>query len=150
MLCNEPFEWWQTGAPEGRHTIVSRLSNIEYWRQQCAFWFPQKTYDIADENASAETVNRRTGGWSVTNTTRLMQANGEWDPWRDATVSSIFRPGGPQESTPDNPVRVTPHGTHCSDLYQQNWNSNAGVEAVAAQAVAQMQIWVDEFKAGRK
>ena len=53
MLCNEPFEWWQTGAPEGRHTIVSRLSNVEYWRQQCAFWFPQKTYDIADENASA-------------------------------------------------------------------------------------------------
>ena len=147
LLCNEPFEWWQNGAPPGHPSLVSRLVDVDYWRLQCAYWFPEKTYDIATDGASAATVNQRTGGWAVTNTTRLMQANGEWDPWRDATVSSVFRPGGPQPGTPDNPVHVIPHGTHCSDLYLQNWDANAGLRAIVEEEVAQIQTWVGEFRA---
>ena len=35
MLCNEPFGYWQDGAPEGRPTLVSRLVNEKYWIRQC-------------------------------------------------------------------------------------------------------------------
>jgi hypothetical protein len=74
-----------------------------------------------------------------------MMANGQWDPWRDSTLSSIFRPGGPAQSTPELPIRVTPHGTHCSDLYGQNWAVNPGVKAIADAEVANIQQWVSEF-----
>lgn len=147
MLCNEPFEYWQDGAPEGQTTIVSRLSNESYWRSLCPFFFPEPDYGIA-QGKSAEDVNDYTGGWFVTNTTRLMYANGQWDPWRDVTVSSIFRPGGPLESTPELPVRVLSHGTHCSDLYGENWDVNDNARALADAEVANMQKWIDEFYVG--
>jgi len=145
MLCNEPFEYWQDGAPQGQPTIVSRLVNKAYWRSQCPLWFPEMTYGIA-KGKSAATVNAHTGGWFEHNTQRLMFANGEWDPWRDSTVSSINRPGGPQKSTPQFPVRVVEHGTHCSDLYGQNWAVNPGVKAIADAEVENMKQWVSEFK----
>ncbi|KAI1080058.1 peptidase S28 [Whalleya microplaca] len=144
MLCNEPFEYWQDGAPIDRPTIVSRLSNVEYWRSQCPLWFPGTEYGIA-KGKSAEDVNKYTGGWSDVNVTRLMMTNGQWDPWRDSTLSSIFRPGGPKESTPEFPIRVVKEGTHCSDLYGQNWAVNPGVKALADEEVANMATWVQEF-----
>ncbi len=74
-----------------------------------------------------------------------MFANGALDPWRDATVSSKFRPGGPKESTPELPVRVIPGGVHCSDLYGQNWAVNAELKSIVDEEVANMQEWVNEF-----
>ncbi|KAB5525675.1 peptidase S28 [Coniochaeta sp. 2T2.1] len=148
MLCNEPFEWWQDATPADRPSFVSRLINPDYWRSQCPFWFPESEggYGLA-RGRTAEEVNAYTSGWFVdaANTTRLMMTNGEWDPWRDATLSSKFRPGGPKESTPELPVRVIPHGTHCSDLYGQNWGVNAELKAIVDEEVANMQEWVGEF-----
>ncbi|CAJ2507165.1 Uu.00g083510.m01.CDS01 [Anthostomella pinea] len=146
MLCNEPFEYWQDGAPLDRPTLVSRLINIDYWRAQCPLWFPKPGYGIA-RGESAEDVNAYTGGWfeDQSNVTRLMMTNGQWDPWRDSTLSSISRPGGPKESTPDFPIRVVEHGTHCSDFYGQNWAVNPGVKAIADDVVANMAEWVKEF-----
>jgi hypothetical protein len=146
MLCNEPFEYWQDGAPADRPSIVSRLVNVEYWRSQCPLWFPGLKYGVA-AGKDADDVNAYTGGWfeDETNVTRLMMTNGEWDPWRDSTLSSIFRPGGPKESTPELPIRVVPHGTHCSDFYGQNWAVNAGVKKIADDAVANLKVWVSEF-----
>jgi len=106
--------------------------------------FPELVTGIA-AGESAENVNRYSGGWSVTNTTRLMYANGQYDPWKDATVSSDFRPGGPLQSTPELPVYLIPGGFHCSDYYQQNWQVNAGVLEIAQKETAQVAQWVDEF-----
>ncbi|KAI1399038.1 peptidase S28, partial [Hypoxylon fuscum] len=144
MLCNEPFEYWQDGAPKDRPSIVSRLANKDYWRSQCPLWFPELEYGIA-KGKSAEDVNKYTGGWFETNTTRLLMTNGEWDPWLYATLSSPSRPGGPLESTAALPVRVVEKGTHCSDLYGQNWAVNPGVKAIADEEVANMAAWVQEF-----
>ncbi|KAI1338737.1 peptidase S28 [Xylariaceae sp. FL0016] len=146
MLCNEPFEYWQDGAPADRPSIVSRLVDADYWRSQCPLWFPEPEYGIA-KGKTAEDVNEYTGGWfeSSSNVTRLMMTNGEWDPWRDATLSSTFRPGGPKESTEEFPIRVLEHGTHCSDLYGQNWAVNADAKAIADEEVANMADWVQEF-----
>ncbi|KAI0002342.1 peptidase S28 [Xylariaceae sp. FL0662B] len=145
MLCNEPFEYWQDGAPRGRPSIVSRLVDKAYWRSQCPLWFPEPAYGLG-EGRDARDVNRYTGGWSdAVNVTRLMMTNGQWDPWRDSTLSSKFRPGGPKQSTPELPIRVVEEGTHCSDLYGQNWDVNPGVKAIADEEVANMAVWVQEY-----
>ena len=39
--CNEPFGYWQDGAPEDRPTIVSRLVTADYWIRQCGLYFPE-------------------------------------------------------------------------------------------------------------
>ncbi|EAA29065.1 hypothetical protein GE21DRAFT_9703 [Neurospora crassa] len=149
FLCNEPFEWWQDGAPLGRPSIVSRLVDADYWRKQCPLWFPAEkgsnaTYGIK-QGKRAEDVNKWTGGWKHTNGTRIMQANGSLDPWRDVTLSSKFRPGGPFKGNKNHQVRVIEGGTHCSDFYGPNWSANEGIKKVAEEEVAQMGQWVADF-----
>lgn len=149
LLCNEPFMYWQTGAPEGTPTLVSRLVDFDYMQGQCALYFPEDEGYTFGSNSrigrSPDDVNTYTGGWSVTNTTRLIWANGQFDPWRDATVSSDFRPGGPLVSTPDAPVNVIPGGIHCSDLIYSNALANAGVMAIVNDEIATIKSWVEEF-----
>ena len=146
MLCNEPFEWWQTGAPAGMPSFVSRTVDVAYFRKQCAIMFGDGAYGLATGD-SVERLNAATGGWDHTATNgRLMYANGQYDPWLDATVSATAgRPEGPLASTPELPVRVIPGGVHCSDLYGQNWAVNAEVKAIAEAEVEQMAGWVQEF-----
>ncbi len=141
------FKYWQNGAPEGIPTLVSRLVNNAYWERQCALFFPEDdgyTYGIA-EGRSTDQVNAYTHGWDLTNTTRLMWANGEFDPWKDTTVSSDFRPGGPLPSTTEVPVHVIPGGIHCSDLLVRNGQANKGVMDIINDEVSIMKKWVQEY-----
>lgn len=140
ILCNEPLNYWQDGAPEGRPTIVSRLVTAEYWERQCALFFPPTdgySYGQA-EGLTVTDVNEWSQGWDITNTTRLTWTNGEFDPWRTASVSSGYRPGGALKSTAEAPVNITPQGVHCYDLILKNGVNNAGVQAVIDTEVAQM------------
>ncbi|KAI9927094.1 hypothetical protein MW887_003477 [Aspergillus wentii] len=148
FLCNEPFFWWQDGAPENVSTIVPRTVDAAYWQRQCSLFFPETNgykYGSA-KNKTASTVNDWTDGWFLTkNTTRLIWTNGQYDPWRDSGVSSAFRPGGPLVSTPNEPVQIIPGGFHCSDLYIKDATANAGVKKVVDTEVAQIKAWVDEY-----
>jgi len=148
MLCNEPFGYWQDGAPINRPTIVSRLVNAEYWVRQCSLFFPpgpeSQTFGIAKGKTEAE-ENAYTGGWFIDNSTRLIYANGGYDPWREATVSSELRPGGPLQSTAAVPVNVVSSGFHTSDLITKNGQVNAGCQAVITAEVNQLAEWVAEF-----
>ncbi|KAK2023603.1 serine carboxypeptidase S28 [Colletotrichum zoysiae] len=151
LLCNEPFFYWQVGAPEDRPTIVSRLVTPEYYQRQCSLFFPQQgEYTFAsNKGKTADDVNSQTSGWSFTNTTRLVWANGEFDPWRSASVSSELRPGGPLQSRPGAPVELIPGSRHCNDLLIKNAEVNADVKAAVTAEVAQLKTWVDEFYAGK-
>ena len=148
MICNEPFGYWQDGAPTNRSTIVSRLVTAEYWIRQCGLFFPPgpegQTYGIAAGKTEAE-VNTYDGGWYIDNSTRLIYANGGFDPWREATVSSELRPGGPLESTAAVPVNIVPGGFHTSDLVTENGVVNAGCLAVIDEEVNQLAAWVAEY-----
>jgi hypothetical protein len=147
MLCNEPFGYWQDGAPKGVPTIVSRLVTADYWSSQCSLYFPKDgkyTYAYAKGKKAAD-VNRYTGGWSEGGQKRLMWTNGEFDPWRTSTVSSEFRPGGPLKSTKQVPLAMVPKGIHCSDFRTANGDANAGVKAIQNQEVAQIAAWVKEW-----
>ncbi|GIC84418.1 putative serine peptidase [Aspergillus udagawae] len=152
FTCNEPFFYWQDGAPKDEFTIVSRLVSAEYWQRQCSLYFPELngyTYGSA-KGKTAGDVNKWTKGWDLTNTTRLIWTNGQFDPWRDSGVSSKFRPGGPLQSTEKAPVQVIPGGFHCSDLRLRNGAVNAGVQKVIDNEVAQIKAWVAEYPKHQK
>lgn len=152
MTCNEPFGYWQDGAPADRPSIVSRLVDRAYWERQCALFFPPSpsgtTYGIA-AGKTFEALNQYTGGWFIDNTTRLVYVNGEFDPWREASVSSEFRPGGPLQSSEKVPVNVVPGGFHTSDLVTRNGLVNAECQAVIDKGVAIIETWVGEWKSGK-
>lgn len=150
MTCNEPFGYWQDGAPADRPTIVSRLVTAEYWIRQCGLYFPPEdgqTYGIAKGKTEAE-VNAYDGGWYIDNSTRLIYGNGGFDPWREATVSSDLRPDGPLQSTAAVPVNIVPGGFHTSDLITANGVANAGCQAVIDKEVTQLAEWVAEYPRG--
>ena len=158
MTCNEPFSYWQTGAPEGHPTLVSRLVDTEWWIRQCGVYFPPgpngETYGIANGRTEAE-ENTYTGGWDIGanpsyDTTRLLYVNGGYDPWREASVSSEFRPGGPLESTEQTPVLIVPGGFHVSDMVTENGDVNAGVKKVQDQEIKQLADWVGEWSKRRR
>ena len=89
--------------------------------------------------------NAYTGGWDITNTTRLIWTNGQHDPWRESGVSSDYRPGGPLASTAQAPLQIIPDGFHCSDLILLNGEVNAGVQTVIDNEIQQIKEWVDEY-----
>ncbi|KAI2465384.1 endoprotease endo-Pro [Annulohypoxylon bovei var. microspora] len=151
MTCNDPYFWWQTGAPANRPTLMSRLTNASYWQRQCALNFPRDgayTYASAAGRTAAD-VNAHTRGWALPDHldagSRVLFVNGEFDPWRAASVASEFRPGGPLVSSPDVPSFVVPGGRHCSDLFVGNGLVNPGVKKVQDEIVKQMAVWTAEF-----
>jgi hypothetical protein len=148
LTCNEPFGYWQDSAPEGRASIVSRQVTRAYWERQCSLFFPEEdghTYGIA-AGKTFDTVNQYTGGWFIDNSTRLLYNNGGYDPWREASVSSEFRPGGPLQGTDNVPVNVVPGGFHTSDLVTMNGVVNAGCQAVIDKGIEIITNWVGEWK----
>lgn len=73
----------------------------------------------------------------------MSNINSEFDPWRNAGVSSEFRPGGPAASTPEMPIFIVPDGIHVQDLYMND--VTPGILAIRVQEVAQMSSWVAEY-----
>ncbi|EAQ84476.1 hypothetical protein CHGG_08490 [Chaetomium globosum CBS 148.51] len=123
---------------------VNRPMELDALQRACPLHFPEGGYGL-ESGKRAKDVNRWTGGWDVTNTTRAMHTNGQHDPWRDATLSSAFRPGGPVHSSKQLPVRLVKGGVHCSDMYGPNWDANEDVKRLALDAAAEMKGWVGEW-----
>lgn len=138
MLCNEAFGFWQTGAPAGQDSLVSRVVTADYYQQQCNFYFPGVQFGLTEDAHNAKYM-----GWDVKGTTRVMFSSGEFDPWRSAGVSSEFRPGGPMVSTFDIPVFIVPGGVHTQDLSMPNITPE--IAALQVLEVAQMKRWIGEF-----
>lgn len=150
MTCNDPFFYYQTGAPVDQSTVFSRLANAEYWQRQCELFFPHEgkyTYGSALGKTAAD-INTHTRGWQLpdylNSISRLLWVNGEYDPWRSASVASEFRPGGPLASTIDVPSILIPGSRHCNDLRVRN-AVNQDIKKAQADIVAQMTNWTNEF-----
>jgi len=110
-------------------------------------WFPPENGHTFGLNATAtyDTTNDFTGGWfRTTDSTRLI-VSGTNDPWRTSQVVSPLRPGGPQPSTPAQPVLDVPGGFHTTDLITENGAVNPGCATVQAQVVKQITTWVGEY-----
>ncbi len=90
-------------------------------------------------------LNAHTKGWFLENTKRLMWVNGEFDPWRSASMASEFRPGGPIQPTPQAPSILIPGARHCNDLRITNAAANEDVRKTQKAVVKQMADWTNEF-----
>ncbi|KEY70524.1 hypothetical protein S7711_02687 [Stachybotrys chartarum IBT 7711] len=146
QTCNDPFFYYQTGAPKGKPTVFSRLVGPEYYQRQCELLFPREgifTY-ASNVGKTAADINAHTGGWFHTRTTRLITTNGEFDPWRSASVSSVFRPGGPFKGNPKAPVILIDGARHCNDLTLRN-AVHPPVAAAQKVLLEQITAWVGEF-----
>ncbi|QUC15853.1 uncharacterized protein UV8b_00094 [Ustilaginoidea virens] len=144
LLCNEPLEWAQVSGPQDAFRLVSKFFNLDYRRQQCRDRFPGRVG--LDAGRTVERFNEWTGGWdAVGNTTRLMWVNGQHDPWRSASVSSDYRPGGPLRSTEEAPVWVLPGAAHCNDFNMANAEASAEGGKVMGEVLETMRRWVGEF-----
>lgn len=148
FLCNEPFEWWQTYAQADTTGLIPKLYNTPAAiKEQCADVYPDTngyTYGLK-KGATVDRVNKHTGGWDKVNTKRLMWINGEFDPWRAATVSALDRPGGPLKSTTDAPVYLIPGAAHCNDFNPYNANANPAAKKIFDGMVNNIVKWVNEF-----
>ncbi|CEJ92884.1 hypothetical protein VHEMI08511 [[Torrubiella] hemipterigena] len=148
LLCNEPFGWWQAYAKEDTTGLIPKaFTTAESISESCASMFPDEngfSYGLK-LGRTEDQVNQKTGGWNHVNTKRLMWINGEFDPWRPATVSSVYRPGGPLESTKDAPVYLIPGAAHCNDFYPANGNYNAVARKIFDDMVQNVVTWVNEF-----
>ncbi|KAI0153177.1 endoprotease endo-Pro [Xylariaceae sp. FL1272] len=151
MTCNEPLFYYQTGAPATRQTMFSRLVDAQYYQRQCELFFPKEgnyTYASA-EGRTEDDVNKLTKGWDLPNVlgnkSRIIWVNGEFDPWRSASVASEFRTGSPVVSTPDEPYVLIPEARHCNDLRKRNGDASWNVAIAQGYVTSQMSTWADEF-----
>ncbi|RKF75261.1 putative extracellular serine carboxypeptidase [Golovinomyces cichoracearum] len=145
MLCNEPFSYWQDGAPQTRPSLVSRLVDSDYWQRQCPLFFPPEDDYTLRPGQTVNDVNKYTKGWDLTEAKRLIWINGQYDPWKTSGMSSEFRPGGPFQGNTEQPIQVIPDGIHCSDLRISNAEANAGVKKVVEFEIQQISTWIAEF-----
>lgn len=74
LTCNA-VGFWQTGAPSGWPTIVSRLVTPAWYQRQCALVFPE-AFSTTQTVDPAVAVNAEFKGWDV-NMNRLFFANGK-------------------------------------------------------------------------
>ncbi|KAK4224671.1 putative serine protease EDA2 [Podospora fimiseda] len=144
LLCNEPFGWWQGGAPPEVTSLISRAVNVEYLESICHRLFPQQGTAQVNTWKIPESINLFTDGWHI-NTTRVLFVDGEFDPWRSASISSDFRDDGPFQSTTKQPVLIVKGGRHGYDLDAWIGERVEEIGSVQRQAVTQMVKWVQQF-----
>ncbi|KAI5118441.1 hypothetical protein M0805_000575 [Coniferiporia weirii] len=142
IVCNQ-VGFFQDGAPTGTPTVASRLIQPIYDERQCTYWFPEK---FSKPTApSVDALNEAYGGWDQT-VDRLFFANGQRDPWRDATVSSDFHT---RQSTSAQPIAVG-NGYHCSDLITSAGVVDSTILAVQQEALSYMKTWLKTWEPSAK
>ncbi|KAI0725259.1 peptidase S28 [Fomitopsis betulina] len=139
IVCNE-MGFFQDGAPEDVPTVVSRLVNASYWERQCVLMFPEAFSEPPTPRANE--TNKVYEGWFV-QADRLFFANGQNDPWRDATVSAD---GTSFPSTALQPITLG-DGFHCSDLSLANAEVDKTIAAIQAIGLASMKDWLTVWEA---
>lgn len=85
-------------------------------------------------------TNSAYAGWDVREE-RLFFANGQKDPWREATMSAS---GLNVASTPEQPIMIG-DGIHCSDLGTSSGTADPTVRAVQQGALQSMATWLADW-----
>ncbi|KAJ3558315.1 hypothetical protein NM688_g1003 [Phlebia brevispora] len=142
ITCNE-VGWFQDGAPTDEPTLVSRLIQPVYDERQCNLWFPDAFTGTPTPNATG--INTLYKGWNL-QAENLFFANGQRDPWRDATVSAD---GITIESTSSQMIGLS-DGFHCSDLITANGGADSTILAVQQQGLAALNSWLQGGKTAKR
>ncbi|OBZ65442.1 putative serine protease K12H4.7 [Grifola frondosa] len=135
LVCNQ-FGFFYDGPPAGQPAIVSRLVQPAYDERHCAYMFPG-AFNSSTPTPNATGTIAAYGGWNIS-VDRLMFANGQRDPWLEATV-------GAAGTLAAKTTGLTPHalsdGFHCSDLLTRS-NVDPSIKNVQANATMFMVQWI--------
>ncbi|KAG6830155.1 hypothetical protein H0H87_008998 [Tephrocybe sp. NHM501043] len=142
IVCNE-VGYLQEGAPPHHPTLVTRLVQPAYDLRQCQFMFPE-AFPQPPKTAIKKT-NKNYKGWNV-RLNRLFFANGQRDPWKDATVSATRHT---VQSTDQQPIYIG-EGFHCSDLKTASGKVDPSINAVQAAALRYFRTWLSQWKPNPK
>ncbi|KAG8951545.1 hypothetical protein FRC00_007211, partial [Tulasnella sp. 408] len=140
LLCTE-LGWFQVGDMGNSSTIISSQLTPAYFQRQCAYYFPlaDGTHSTYDFSQAVTEFNTQFKGWNVVGN-NLFVVNGEFDPWRSASLSSKWAPQF--VDTPTQEIVVVPNGHHCWDFYVANGQVDGNVKSIQQQGVAEITGWL--------
>ncbi|KAF8743831.1 hypothetical protein AX14_000237 [Amanita brunnescens Koide BX004] len=138
IVCNQ-VGYLQDCAPPSFPTLVSRLIQPPYDLRQCQLMFPE-AFPEPPSTVNTQKTNDDYRGWNV-ELKRLFFANGQRDPWREATMSAA---PVTVKSTAYQPIMIG-DGFHCSDLKAVSGQDDPTVRAVQESALAYMKTWLAEW-----
>ncbi|KAG8878361.1 hypothetical protein FRB97_002575 [Tulasnella sp. 331] len=142
MICTE-FGWWQDGDAGNSSSIVSSIVTPAYWQRQCDHLFPingklsNYAPAIAQNNAIYD-------GWKL-KANNLFVVNGQYDPWRSASLSSNWAPKS--QNTETQQIQIVAGGHHCWDWIISDALYDPDIKRVVDIGVAQQKAWVKQWYA---
>ncbi|KAG9041286.1 hypothetical protein FS837_012467 [Tulasnella sp. UAMH 9824] len=129
-----------------RGSIVSRMLDAGFEGRRCAHLFPSLTEDVRsplyNTTQGTDTLNLKYGGWDL-RARNLFVVNGEFDPWRSASLSS--RAAAALVDIPSQEIVVIPNGHHCWDWSTDNAAVDPDVERVQNLGISTIRSWLDEW-----
>ncbi|KAG8896616.1 hypothetical protein FRB99_008795 [Tulasnella sp. 403] len=131
------------GDPGNSSSIVSSLVTPAYSDRRCAHTFPNADGTLSTHSTSdLDDMNTSFKGWNLI-ADHLFVTNGEFDPWRSASLSSRWAPAF--MDTPTQEISVIPGGHHCWDWRMDFGNMNKDVYEVQKSGIVSIHAWLDEW-----
>ncbi|KAG8957487.1 hypothetical protein FRC03_010084 [Tulasnella sp. 419] len=140
FVCTE-FGWFQTGDPGNLSKIVSKFVTLNYNLRQCSHQFPNADGSLKDYSPDIWGVNKQYRGWNL-KAPQLFVTNGEYDPWRSASLSSKYGPKYKKDKNYQKVV-VIKGGHHCWDFSTWNYDLDRNVKRVVNTGIKQLRAWLD-------
>ncbi|KIO28597.1 hypothetical protein M407DRAFT_22181 [Tulasnella calospora MUT 4182] len=162
LVCNE-FGWFGEGDPGNYSSIVSSLVTVNYklrevgqsWlvpstlrrtkgnHSQCNHLFPNADGSPGNFHPNTRGTNsKHGGGWNI-RANNLFVVNGEFDPWRSASLSSRWAPKF--RNTQHQLVEVIKGGHHCWDFNLDGAKYNPDIKRVVDKGVKTVQGWLKQW-----
>ncbi|CAF1017977.1 unnamed protein product [Didymodactylos carnosus] len=146
--CCTVFGFFMTAPPADgpQPRIVPALQNAAYWQRMCPLYFPPGKLNAIPPKPQAVAINKKWGGWQIGSNScieNLFWINGEFDPWRSASINSDYgAPGGGKRadtpSCPDTIMAGAEHGWDGDDDY----DAPLSVRRVHAKVIAAIKRWL--------
>ncbi|KAG8942755.1 hypothetical protein FRC04_003525 [Tulasnella sp. 424] len=141
MVCNE-FGWFQGGDPGNYSSIVSSLVTPGSNLRQCNHMYPHADGSPGNYHPNTFWNNFEHGGWNL-RARNLFVVNGQFDPWRSASISSRWAPKF--HNTPHQRVEVVKGGHHCWDWNLYGAYYDHDVKRVVDRGIKRVRSWVRQW-----
>lgn len=132
------------GDPGNTSSIVSSFVTAASNIRQCNYLFPNPDGTPGDyaPTSSSQAFNANYKGWNIQSPSTFF-VNGQFDPWRSASLSSVWGPAYLAKDTAN--LTVIPGARHCWDQSLINAQINPDVLKVQTQGIGQVRDWLESW-----